>query len=177
MLAGKVFTGSTTNTGVAIPAYNATAQVCGIWNPAGSGVNVVFVKLNLAIATLGSNIVGAIGLSYIPNAGNAIGATGAPITAFTQTSSVPGLIGIGGGGSAPSQARFTLSATTIAPTFYYSCGMTSTTGTPTDSTPVLTHDFDGSQGMAPGTYVGIGGSAAPGSTYQISWTWIEVPLA
>lgn len=177
MLAGKVFTGSTTNTGVAIPAYNATAQVFGLWNPAGSGVNVILVKLQLAIATLGTNIVGAMGLSYIPNTGSAIGATGSPLTAFAQTASIPGLIGIGGGGAAPSQARFTLSATTIAPTFYYSLGMTSTTGTPTDSTPVLTHDFDGSQGVAPGTYIGLGGSAAPGSTYQGTITWIEVPVS
>jgi hypothetical protein len=176
VLAGKLFIGSTTYAGVAIPAYNATAQVFGLWNPAGSGVNLVLVKLNLAIATLGTNIVAALGLSYLANAGNAT-ATAAPISAFTQTASLSGLIGAYGGGAAPSLGRFTLSATITAPTFFYDLGMTSTTGTPTDSNPVLTHDFDGTVIVTPGTYIGLGGSVAPGSTYQGSLSWIELPVS
>ena len=176
MIGGKVFIGSTTNAGVAIPAYNATAQVFGLWNPAGSGVNIILVKLALGIATLGTNIVGALGFSAVYNTGNAVGAAGAPITAFTQTSSLPGLIGAAAGAAAPSAARFTLSATTIAPTFAYSIGVTSTTGTPVDASPVMTYDFDGLVGVAPGTYIGLGGSAAPGSTYQASLAWIELPI-
>ena len=177
MLAGKVFIGSTTYAGVAIPAYNATAQVFGLWNPAGSGVIVVPIRLSLAIATIGSNIVGAIGLSAVYNTGAAIGATGAPITAFTQTASVSGLIGAGAGGAAQSAARFTLTATTIAPTFVYATGIGSSTGTATDDPGQMTHEFEGAIGVAPGTYIGLGGSAAPVSTYQASLVWLELPVS
>ena len=179
-VAGTCYIGSTTYAGIAIPAYNATAQVFGLWNPAGSGVNVILVKLNLGIATLGTEAQAAIGLSAVYNTGAAIGATGAPITAFTQTASVPALIGAGAGQSALSRARFTLSATTIAPTFVYNCSLTEFSGslTATSSAPGVAwmeHDFDGAVGVAPGTYIGLGGSAAPGSTYQASLVWFEVP--
>ena len=176
MLGGKVFIGSTTYAGIAIPAYNATAQVFGLWNPAGSGVNVILVKLNLAIATQGTQAQSALGLSYLPNTGNAIGASGAPITAFTQTSSVPALIGDAAGAAAPSAARFTLSATIIAPTFFYDLAIGETAGTTPMGLTQTEHDFDGAVGIAPGTYVGLGGSAAPGSTYQASLVWMEVPV-
>lgn len=177
MLAGKVFIGSTTYAGIAIPVYNATAQVFGLWNPAGSGVNVIPIRLSISIATIGTNIVGAIGLSAVYNTGSAIGASGAPITAFTQTASVPGLIGSNAGAAASSAARFTLSATTIAPTFVYATGLGSTTGTATDEPGQMTHEFNGAVGVAPGTYIGLGGSAAPGSTYQASLVWLELPVS
>lgn len=182
MLARKVFIGSTTNAGVAIPAYNATAQVFGLWNPAGSGVNVILLKLSCGIATAGTEAVAALGLSYLPNAGNAIGATGAPVTAFTRTASLPGLIGDAGGAAAPSAAMFTLAATIVAPTFAYNISLSETAGSATTTAAGLSvmwmeHDFDGIVGVAPNTYIGLGGSAAPGSTYQASLSWMEVPVS
>lgn len=176
MLAGKVFLGSTTNAGVAIPAYNATAQVFGLWNPAGSPVNVVLLKIMLGIATAGTEAVAALGLSVLTNTGNAI-ATAAPISAFTQTNSQPGLLGAWAGAQAPSNARFTLSATTTAPTFAYNIGMWEGAGSTLPGTYWQEHDFDGVVGVAPGTYIGLGGSAAPGSTYQITLAWMELPIS
>jgi hypothetical protein len=177
---GGVYIGSTTAAGVAIPAYNATAQVFGLWNPAGSGVNVILVSLDLAIATAGTEAVASIGLSYLPNTGSQI-ATGSPITAFTQTNSLPGLIGSAAGQAAPSQARFTLAATITAPTFYRNLALTETAGSATGASAPLTifqatYGFTGADGVAPGTYIGLGGSAAPGSTYQATLVWIEIPL-
>jgi hypothetical protein len=173
--ARKVFIGSTTYAGIAIPAYNATAQVFGLWNPAGSGVDLTLVKLNLAIATQGTQAQSALGLSYLPNTGNAVGASGAPITAFTQTASVPGLVGDAAGVAAPSAGRFTLSATTIAPTFFYNLSLSETAGSTPQGIFWAQHDFDGCVSIAPGTYVGLGGSAAPGSTYQATLIWFETP--
>ena len=178
---GGVYVGSTTNAGIAIPAYNATAQVFGLWNPAGSGVNIILISLDLAIATAGTEAIAALGLSYIPNTGNAIGAAGAPITAFTQTGSLPGLIGANAGAAAPSQARFTLAATTIAPTFYRNLAVTESSGSLVGASAYfnafqLSYTFSGADGVAPGTYIGLGGSAAPGSTYQASLVWMEVPV-
>ena len=178
---GGVYIGSTTYAGVAIPAYNATAQVFGLWNPAGSGVNVILVSLDLSVATAGTEALSSIGLSYLPNAGANI-ATAAPISAFTQTASLPALIGSSGGVAAPSAARFTLSATITAPTFYRSLGMTETVaaGASTVTTGPnvfqLSYAFSGADGVAPGTYIGIGGSAAPGSTFAGSLCWIEIPI-
>lgn len=176
MLAGKVFIGSTTAAGVAIPAYNATAQVFGLWNPAGSGVNVVLLKLMLGIATAGTEALSSLGLSVLTNAGSAI-ASGAPVSAFTQTASQPGLLGANAGSAAQSQARFTLSATITAPTFAYSLGIWEGNGTTLQGVTWNVYDFDGVVGVAPGAYIGLGGSAAPGSTYQATLAWLEIPVA
>jgi hypothetical protein len=178
-VARKTFIGSTTNAGVAIPAYNATAQVFGIWNPAGSGIIIIPVRLTVAAATTGSTAVAALGLSALYNTGSQV-ATGSPITAFTQTSSLPGMIGDAAGAAGMSQAKFTLSATMTAPTFVYDLGMATTAGTATTTAapPALNwgvFDFTGAIGIAPGTYVGLGGSVAPGSTFQGSIEWMEIP--
>jgi len=182
MLARKLFIGSTTYAGIAIPAYNATAQVFGLWNPAGSNVNVRLVKITLGIATAGTEAVAALGLSMVTNAGNALAGSGGPITAFTQTNTLPALLGDGAGAAAaPSAARFTLSATTIAPTFAYSIALSETAGSATTTAAGMAvqwmeHEFPGT-GLAPGTYIGLGGSVAPGSTFQVSLTWAEFAVS
>jgi hypothetical protein len=178
-IARKTFIGSTTYAGIAVPAYNATAQVFGIWNPYGSDVDIILVKLNLGVATTGTTAVSALGLSALYNTGNQI-ATGSPITAFTQTNSVPGLLGDANGAAGPSKGRFTLAATVTAPAFVYNIALSSTAGTATTTAAAplvqwMQHEFDGAIGIAPGTYVGLGGSAAPGSTFQGSLVWMEVP--
>ena len=180
-LARKTFIGSTTYAGIAIPAYNATAQVFGLWNPEGSGVNVILVRLNLGVATTGTTAVSALGLSAVYNTGGSLTGSGGPITAFAQTASSPGLIGDAAGAAGGSRARFTLSATTIAPTFVYDLGLATTAGTATmtaaaPSVNWSAFDFTGVVGVAPGTYIGLGGSAAPGSTFQASLEWMEIPV-
>jgi len=171
-LAGSAFFGSTTQAGVAIPAYNATAQVFGLWNPAGSGVNLVLNNLSAAVATLGTNAVSALGLSWLANTGASI-ATGAPISVFTNTTIQNALAG---GGNA-SRARFALAATITAPTFLMALGMAqNATTTQPVAEQAYVHDFNGSLIVPPGVYIGLGGSAAPGSTYQASISWAEVAI-
>lgn len=170
-LAGNVFIGSTLAAGVAIPAYNATAQVFGLWNPAGSGKNLALIKIMGGIATAGTPAVAALGLSYLPNAGGSI-ATGAPISAFTDSTPVNGLLGKGNA----SAARFTLSATTTAPTFFYDLGVSQESATPGTGLFWFEHDFDGAVIVPPGTYVGLGGSAAPGQTVQTTLVWMELAI-
>lgn len=172
-LKGRKFLGSTTYAGVAMPAYNATAQVFGIWNPAGSGRNIVLDKLNLALATIGTEALAAIGLSYLANAGSSIGT---PISAFTATAPINSLIG---GGETP-KGRFTLTATITAPTFFYALGIsqisTDFNVATTDGFSKLTHDFNGDVIIPPNTYVGLGGSVAGGQTFQGSVSWYELDL-
>lgn len=170
-LAGNCFIGSTAAAGVAIPVTNATAQVFGIWNPPGSGVMAVLNKLSLGIATLGTNIVAAINWSFLDNV-QAV-ATGQPITAFTNTT-----IRNANLHSKVSKIRFTGSAaTTSAATHLMSVGMTSTTGTPTDSNAVMVFDHGGSLMIPEAHAIFLVGSAAPGSTYQASLSWAEVPVS
>lgn len=170
-LAGNVFIGSTAAGGVAIPLTTATAQVFGLWNPSGSGVKCVIDKLSLGIVTLGTNIVAALAWSYLPNAGSAIGAAGAPITAFTSAAPVNAIIGQGNA----SKVRFTPSAaTTIAATHLMSIGLSSTTGTVTDEVGQMVYDHDGNLIVPQGVAIFLVGSVAPGSTYQATLTWAEV---
>lgn len=169
-LAGRCFIGSTAAAGVAIPLTTATAQVFGLWNPPGSAVDVVLNKLSLGIATLGTNIVAALNWSFLANV-SAV-ATGQPITAFTNTTVQNAKVGAG----LASRVRFTGSAaTTVAATHLMSIGMTSTTGTPTNSNAVMVFNHDGSLIVPQGSAIFLVGSVAPGSTYQASLSWAEIP--
>jgi hypothetical protein len=40
----------------------------------------------------------------------------------------------------------------------------------------MTHDFDGCVIVPPNTYIGLGGSTAPGQTIQASLVWMEIPV-
>jgi hypothetical protein len=173
-LNGQCFFGSTTNAGVAIPAYNATAQVFGLWNPAGSGVNLVLNKLSVGIVDEGTNIVAAIGLSFLTNTGSAIAGSG-QISAFTDATIRNAIVG----GGVASKARFTLTATTAATSFLMSTGMSWPEADMAGAVmPVmLDFDFNGSVIVPQGVYVGLGGSAAPGSTCQATISWAEVSVS
>jgi hypothetical protein len=170
-LAGKGFFGSTAAAGVAIPLTTATAQVFGMWNPPGSGVVAVFDKLLLGIATLGTNIVAALNWSVHLNV-QAI-ATGSALTALTETTIRNSILGRG----AVSKVKFTGSAaTTTAATQLLPVGITSTTGTPTNSSPMMVLEHDGVIMVPEATAIFLVGSAAPGSTYQIGLSWAEIPF-
>lgn len=170
-LAGKGFFGSTAAAGVAVPLTTATAQVFGMWNPPGSGVNVVLDKLILGIATLGTNIVAALNWSVHLNV-LAI-ATGSAITAFTETTIRNSVLGRG----TVSKIKFTGSAaTTTAATQLTPVGITSTTGTPTNASPVMVFDHQGMIILPEGAAIFLVGSAAPGSTYQVGLSWAEIAL-
>lgn len=170
---GNLFYGSTTNAGVAIPADNATSQVFGLWNPAGSGKLCVPVHFRAGIVTLGTRVVSSIHFNFLPNAGSAIGAAGAPISAFTETSAQSGIVG---GSSHKNTTRFTLSATTIAMTNFWFTGLfhdLATGGAP----PAFVTDFDGSIILSPNNAMFLGSSdAATGSTYGATISWLELPI-
>lgn len=173
-LAGRLFIGSTLYSGVVIPAYNATGQKFGVWNPAGSGVDLILDKLTMSLATIGTEALAGFGLSYLSNVGSSIG-TGSPISAFTATTALNAKI-VEGPASA---AKFTLSATTSAPTHFYDIGiglvstdLNTATG---ESFDTMMHEFAGRVIIPPGVYVGLGASAAQGQTIRATLTWVENP--
>jgi hypothetical protein len=173
-LAGNVFTGATAAAGVSVPAYNATAQVFGIWNPLGSGVEVLLIGIDLGIATGTTPVAAGFGLSWLAGAGSQI-ATAAPITAFTAATPVNLRLSLGN----VSKVKFTPSAATItAPVFLKSIGLSFGSTTATQGGFQFAHyDFNGAISIPPGNYVGLGGSAAQsGTVVQASLDWMELPF-
>jgi hypothetical protein len=171
MLAGNMFIGSTAAAGVAVPAYNATGQVFGLWNPAGSGFTAIPVFLTAGVATVGTPAVADISLSILTNCGAQI-ATGAPVTAFTAATPVNARLGAG----KVSQMRFTASAATMsAPAHLMSLGVSQESATPGTGLFNIFFPFNGSLAVDPGTYIGIGGSAAIGQTAAVTLVWYEIP--
>ncbi len=173
VLAGNMFIGSTAAAGVAIPAYNATAQVFGLWNPLGSGKVAVPVYITVGVATVGTPAVSDLSLSILANAGSQV-ATGAAITAFTAATPVNARLGSG----KVSGMRFTASAaTTTAPSHLMSLGVSQESATPGTGLFTARFDFCGSVAIDPGTYIGIGGSAAIGQTAAVTLVWYEIPYS
>lgn len=172
-LAGNTFLGETAAAGVTIPAYNATAQVFGLWNPLGSGVECLLVSLDIGIPVPTTPVVGALSLNWLANAGSQI-ATGAPITAFTSGTPTNGRLGLGNA----SKVRFTPSAaTTTAPVHLHDLGLSFTSTTPANGITYAHYDFNGIITVPPGNYVGIGDTTVQsGTTAQIGLVWIELPF-
>jgi hypothetical protein len=174
-LAGNVFIGSTALAGVQLPVGSSTsAQLFGLWNPAGSGVNVVLDKLMVGVGTLGSSIVSSLCWMATLNAGSNIG-TAAPIVAFNQVTPVNAKVGAG----VASRTRFTNAATNTviaAPTMLMTLAMAQSvaaTGIPA-AAQAYYFDHDGCLIIPQGVAIWLGATAAPVSAYQVTLTWAEV---
>src|SRR5262245_20023967 len=90
---GNVFLGTTAIAGVALPAYNATAHTFCVWNPLGSGKNVIPIHLMVGyIAT--TSATGNIVISYQSGVGAQV-ASGAAITAATLVAPLNAKVGAG----------------------------------------------------------------------------------
>lgn len=172
---GKVFNGNAAAAGVVPPIYSATAQVFGLWNPAGSGVNAVLINISASyVDTTGA--AGGYCLAVNKNIGSAT-ATGS-ISAFTEGTPERGLIGqnAGIGGNI---VRFTPSAaTTVAPTILKQLGINHLVLTAADTgntTFGFSKDFDGEVVVGPGTAIWLCGNIATTSKWAPSITWAELP--
>lgn len=168
---GRVFTGNMAATGIVLPIFSATAQVFGLWNPAGSGVNGVLVGLRgTYVDTTGA--AGGYCLAVNKNIGGSL-ATGG-ISAFTDGTPERGMIGSGVGGN---RIRFTPSAaTTIAPTVARQLGVNQLVITATDATNgffAFKEDFDGDLVLPPNTAIWVAGNIATLAKLAVSITWAE----
>lgn len=171
---GRVFTGNAAAAGAVLPIYSNTAQVFGLWNPAGSGVNCVFINLAATyVSTTGA--AGGFVLGIMKNAGASI-ATGG-ISVFTQGTPEPGIAGSQIGGN---KVLFTPSAATvIAPTILRHLGVNQlvmTAADATNTTFAFYRDFDGELSVAPNNAVFLAGNIATLSIWAASLTWCEEPI-
>lgn len=173
-LAGNCFIGTNVWNGSAVlPVSNGTAQTFGIWNPAGSGINMILGNLSMGAINATTPAVSGVSLGYVPNAGSAIGAAGAPITAFTATAPVNSQIGFGGKAA---RGRFTVSATTIAMTPFYSVGFSRESTTAGNGLWSAKHSFDGLVIVPPNTFVGVGATTVQTQSYFMTLSWAEVDI-
>lgn len=172
-LAGRVFIGSTTSAGVDFPAENATAQTFGLWNPWGSGRNLMPIRFTAGYVNATTPVITGMCLSYLANTGGTI-ATGAPISALTETAPVSAIIG----NPVPQHAgRFTLSATVTAPAFFYALGLSQDSTTAGTGTDRIIHEWDGDLIIPPGTYIGFGAAdAAMTQNMTGSIVWAELDI-
>jgi len=170
---GQVFIGCTAVAGVAVPKYDATAQVFSLWNPANSGKNLELLRINLTLTILGTRVVSNYALQVATGAGSTV-ATGALYTAFTAVAPINAVYGAG----IASVAKFAPAAATATAAFsvYYNLpfGHDLAAG---GSYPVMTYDFDGTLILPPGTACTlVSATSATGTTNAVNLIWAESPV-
>jgi len=173
---GNMFYGSTATGGVVIPIASSLTPTYSIWNPAGSGKNLVPV-VALFGWTATTAALGNLVWQATTNAGSSISST-APFVAFGTGTPVNALLGAG----KTSVMRLGSGGTTTlvaASTFYRStaCSITATTAA-TSVAPgwVWRDDFDGSSIIPPGNAIHLFGTTAIAVTLQVTLVWYEAPL-
>ncbi len=173
---GRIFTGNSAAAGSVVINYDATAQVFGLWNPAGSGVNGLLINLRGTYRSVSPGAAGGYVWAITRNAGASLASSG--ITVFTETSPERGLLGSLVGGN---KIRFTASAATvIAATQYVPIGVSQTVLTNTDATNLFNTAFqvnyDGDFILTPNTAIWFGGNISLLSAVATSVTWCEEPV-
>ena len=166
--------------GGTIAVYSATSFTgLGLWNPAGSGKNLVLIRATAAISTAAGTGT-TFGYVYQQNVGSALG-TAAPISATTPITATrgPAVLGplVAGQGASVTIAVSAATLTT-ASTLFIPSGVSAGTGAITvpNTFSGLSEYFDGSLIVAPGTFFGIALAVASTNTTNASLLWEEVPL-
>jgi hypothetical protein len=146
-----------------------------LWNTS-STVNLELIAWTLGFVST-TDVPGGFIWNY-GYQGNAIGPSGAAITAFNNVpaSIVPGLLASSPG---QSQASFSNAATNTVKavtTFIPSCiGQSTLTGA-TAANPVILQEYlDGQIILPPGWFIFPAATAASGAVYTQRLTWIETP--
>lgn len=170
-LRGNAFVYST-STAVSVVALGTTAAP-NIWNPAGSGKNLVLYKLVAAAGAVGTPVVSAFQYGLLKNAGSQIG-TGSPVVSLTQADPTNLLLGAG----KESVMRFapaTISLTT-APTFFANAGFwLGNAAAPTTGAAFIDY-INGAIILPPGNLLQIGASTATSTTFFISIYGLELAI-
>lgn len=171
--AGNLFIAMST-TPLAIPVAGTTAPKFVLWNRS-TNTNCVLVRYTAGWSAT-TEAPGNIQFTYL-NAGYAIGATGAPCTAFTDGTATLVTNGVIGIGKKP-KASFSVAATIIAGTVFYGTGIShlTTTGAAITQTGWMSeHLFQETVIVPPGMLIHSCASAATATLYHETLVWYEVP--
>jgi hypothetical protein len=170
---GNVFVGSTAIGGVALTTSVTTAQVFMVWNPLGSGKNIVPINTTIGYVS-GTGVAANLGYSYLTGMGSNYSVAGG-CSAATLVAPVNMNLGSG----VVSVAKFApATATVIAPTYLRSMGVSQlalTAATTTAAQWVSRDDFDGHVIIGQGAAIFVIGVASITSLFDISMVWAEVP--
>lgn len=173
---GRVFIGANVITGVAIPIYSAKANALTLWNPAGSGYDLVLLETwvgwvsttwvcgNLAYATVASPGV----LASV--------ATGAPFA--TCTTATPRNALIGHGYSSVAIFSPAVNTTTANPDILRTVGISTLAGTATTALAPFTmvDHVDGGIILPPDSAIQLVGTTAVAGVCSQAFMWEEVPI-
>jgi hypothetical protein len=174
--AGLVFMGSTAIAGVAPPIATSTNPTFALWNPLGSGKNLVMLRAAYGYIS-GTVVASAWHYSQVLATGS-VAATGSPVLNFTAVAAQNALVGAGG----VSVAKLTVAAGTTTLTaasmsVYRHSGISN--GAPITSTTSyfsLVENFEGDFIIPPGVMIFPSADPVQGGTYAISWLWAELPV-
>lgn len=175
MLSGRVFFGTNAVAGLALITTATTGGHPTLWNPAGSGVNLSILSLEISQVD-GTNAPTSIGWYVTAAAGSTYG-TGAPIATFTNVAPNPALVG----SSNKSKALWapTTNTFTAAPVFHANIPLNLYTCALATAAPgvIWKVDYNGALGIAPSTALSICSVAATTTSKMIcKVTWEEIPV-
>ena len=171
---GQMFQGNIAAAGVVLPLVTNTTQQVGLWNPAGNDVDAVLRSISLTyVSTTGA--AGGFVIGYLANAPAQL-ATGAAITAFTETTAINCKL------NAPvaSKVKFAQGATitVTAPSILRSTGINQLVITAADATNTQWTsriEFDGDLIVTPGSAIFVAGNIATLITMAGTVVWAEIP--
>jgi len=172
---GNLYYTTTTAAGVALITSSTLTPTYSLWNPAGSGKNVVLVSLAIAWGTV-TAVAGGVVWTATTNAGSGISST-APFVAFGSGTAINANLGSG----KVAQLRCATGGTT---TLVAAATLFRTTGIAVGSTSlagatawwVAKEDYDGSMIVAPGNAIHLMASTALAATCCITTAWYEAAL-
>lgn len=175
---GNVFYGGTDEAGLAFTIFsNASSVALLLWNPSGSGKNLVPIKVNVCPLTQGATAASGWGYAWINNAGSSL-ATAAVASAFSLVTATRGSAVCGIAGQGASVARVGTGATFTTALLWGRAAAfgTSTGAVNTQLSVTLTEDFDGMTIIPPGTIFAVTSAILSGITATASIVWAEVPI-
>ncbi len=171
---GRVYTGVSASTGIALIVPATTGGHPTLWNPSDSGRYLSIVRLALSYVS-GNNAPGAIEWAYTANTGASIG-TGQPI--LTGTRAAP--VGVVGGALDHKGVWIpTVNTFTAAPTFLRPTGLSLFTGVAATAVApfVLRADYHGDLVLAPGVALSLcDQTTTTTALFQVAVTWEEIPV-
>lgn len=169
-LAGEVFVGSTLTAGTTIPVNAASlVSTFTLWNPLGSGKNVVLYQYLLALAGTTTVVIGYAGLFFQSGVGAGVVAP----TSQTALTPVNGNIGAGLASVAKLLSAGTLTGT---PTILMPMISFGTTGGALGPAAPSTFAFNGGLVIPPGVLVTVAGNVAQTQPMAQTFIWAEVGI-
>lgn len=173
---GRVFHVTTAAAGLALPISTSTTGFFSLWNPAGSGVNVVPIRYEVAYVS-GTGVLGSFGFMAVTPAGAQAGTASPVPTATFITTARNGFLGSGGAANNPMALVTSAFTLTTVGVHYRGMGISQQVVVPagTSFVPNMFLDFQGTTVMAPGSMIYPAATAATVSLFYQTFIWAEVP--